>query len=562
MNIGMLRVFDCINKCVINADNVLAKDVIIVSHSWKNSGFKNNIQNNKININCDINSYEGMNTKIHIIIKCSILIGFRYAWIDTICINQLDEQEKNQQIPLMGKFYSQSKAVLCLLGHTNLKYFHYVIDETYSKFNDRIIERNSINMLINHMFNELGDTGIINEQWFGRVWTLQEIVLPNRSYAVGKDYNIIDIRNCLLKLAEMIEYVYKNKLPPGLNDFSYLITTANIVLKGPTKRTALDILRAVSKRQCLISHDKIYGILGLFYDIEEKIIVNYQKPFYEIIREFLIEIGKSGDWTWLAHNNESFNINGMSCIPNIENSELIILNDASDMSMYACNGDIDMNKKGLFIKGQKLQVLNQITLFGTWDIRLRKVVKWIIDLINLHTGSKSEFKIKIFKQIFNLNTYSWSDNTILKALDYMEEGYLIQIKENKIIYFEEDNLGELSTDKLAFLKWCSQGLMLNSHEYVKIILTKRINNSMQIYDDIDMEMNDEKNDLRILAFPIKNRKEIVNCLIIIPTLTETRRQLIFACKKIKDNLFNKISSTIAVKIKTVTTSLNETYIIG
>ncbi|KAH9213886.1 heterokaryon incompatibility protein-domain-containing protein, partial [Leptodontidium sp. 2 PMI_412] len=37
-------------------------------------------------------------------------------WTDAICINQDDEEEKPQQLMLMGKIYSQAKAVLCWIG--------------------------------------------------------------------------------------------------------------------------------------------------------------------------------------------------------------------------------------------------------------------------------------------------------------------------------------------------------------------------------------------------------------------------------------------------------------
>jgi Heterokaryon incompatibility protein (HET) len=37
-------------------------------------------------------------------------------WIDAICINQLDNEERTQQVALMGDIYSQSKEVMIWLG--------------------------------------------------------------------------------------------------------------------------------------------------------------------------------------------------------------------------------------------------------------------------------------------------------------------------------------------------------------------------------------------------------------------------------------------------------------
>ncbi|KAH8598523.1 heterokaryon incompatibility protein-domain-containing protein, partial [Bisporella sp. PMI_857] len=39
-----------------------------------------------------------------------------YLWLDAICLNQADEAEKDQQIPLMGEIYRQAKKVHIWLG--------------------------------------------------------------------------------------------------------------------------------------------------------------------------------------------------------------------------------------------------------------------------------------------------------------------------------------------------------------------------------------------------------------------------------------------------------------
>jgi hypothetical protein len=43
-----------------------------------------------------------------------------YLWVDAICLNQEDENEKAEQIPLMGKIYSQAHRVYIWLGSGNL----------------------------------------------------------------------------------------------------------------------------------------------------------------------------------------------------------------------------------------------------------------------------------------------------------------------------------------------------------------------------------------------------------------------------------------------------------
>lgn len=45
--------------------------------------------------------------------------GKRVMWVDAICINQSDSEEKAHQIRLMGKMYQRAKCVLVWLGEAD-----------------------------------------------------------------------------------------------------------------------------------------------------------------------------------------------------------------------------------------------------------------------------------------------------------------------------------------------------------------------------------------------------------------------------------------------------------
>ncbi|OAG05428.1 uncharacterized protein CC84DRAFT_1050147, partial [Paraphaeosphaeria sporulosa] len=40
----------------------------------------------------------------------------RLLWIDQLCVNQTDMDERNEQVPVMGQIYSQARKVLVWLG--------------------------------------------------------------------------------------------------------------------------------------------------------------------------------------------------------------------------------------------------------------------------------------------------------------------------------------------------------------------------------------------------------------------------------------------------------------
>jgi Heterokaryon incompatibility protein (HET) len=74
-------------------------------------------------------------------------IGFRYVWIDCLCINQNSTKDKEEEIPNMGDYYRNCD--VCMVYPDGLS--------NHPDIRNRPLPR-----------------------WFKRVWTLQETVLPKR----------------------------------------------------------------------------------------------------------------------------------------------------------------------------------------------------------------------------------------------------------------------------------------------------------------------------------------------------------------------------------------------
>jgi hypothetical protein len=43
----------------------------------------------------------------------------RLVWIDALCINQSDDEEKTEQVRRMGEVYAQAKQVIVYLGRAD-----------------------------------------------------------------------------------------------------------------------------------------------------------------------------------------------------------------------------------------------------------------------------------------------------------------------------------------------------------------------------------------------------------------------------------------------------------
>lgn len=90
----------------------------------------------------------------------------RYLWVDTVCIDQSNNEERGHQVRLMGSIYQEANSVLIWLGCSR--------EQTNCLF-DIFAQRN------HNAFDELSSSQasqleiLLQRPWFSRVWILQEI---------------------------------------------------------------------------------------------------------------------------------------------------------------------------------------------------------------------------------------------------------------------------------------------------------------------------------------------------------------------------------------------------
>lgn len=102
-------------------------------------------------------------------------------WVDALCINQRDMDEKQQQIPLMGRIYSEATRVLMWIGDPDEH-----SDWAFTRMNDADVCSSAA-----RRYRTLGtptedeiklrvilDRNLEERPYWSRVWILQEMVLP------------------------------------------------------------------------------------------------------------------------------------------------------------------------------------------------------------------------------------------------------------------------------------------------------------------------------------------------------------------------------------------------
>ncbi|KAI1345867.1 heterokaryon incompatibility protein-domain-containing protein [Xylaria sp. FL0043] len=112
-------------------------------------------------------------------------------WVDAVCINQGDLQEKSAQVAMMGDIYSRCSTVCCWLGvpldatlaHRNPFEFiyHFAENKHYHDLPGFSIDDSAnVRFEENAEFRTLWERflSVANSTWWNRAWTVQEVVVP------------------------------------------------------------------------------------------------------------------------------------------------------------------------------------------------------------------------------------------------------------------------------------------------------------------------------------------------------------------------------------------------
>ncbi|KAH8784347.1 heterokaryon incompatibility protein-domain-containing protein [Hyaloscypha finlandica] len=258
-------------------------------------------------------------------------------WVDAICINQADDDEKSAQVPLMRDIYHLAVSVLVWLGDktdeinrlelfiSNLVNDGYVtkadkwgleVTGTETKARDRgerkqplakFIRNESERLLLKGAFKggmvqdedfqamaTLLDKVLFSDtQYFDRMWTLQELCVANRGLVQVLE---VDLEDLLL-----VFYYLQRTFNIRHLSFEKITTLFEINSKfNNGQRLPLKVLLALSAgRKSENPRDRIYGLHGLMKDEQNPLLKpDYMKPVAEVyanVARHIISTGESLD---------------------------------------------------------------------------------------------------------------------------------------------------------------------------------------------------------------------------------------------------------------------------
>ncbi|KAI0434410.1 heterokaryon incompatibility protein-domain-containing protein [Xylaria sp. FL1042] len=192
--------------------------------------------------------------------------GTRRLWVDAVCINQQDEEEKGKQIPFMNVIYRGASTVLVWLGNYPTQAACLTSINSYPRLVGR--ERGPGSRVGRQEHSELlmSISSLVELPWFSRRWIVQEAVLNPDVLLCCCDQELSWVR-----LASCLGMI--SSPPPDAKSLNTLLAMANLwrqwVFNGDVVRNngIFDLLEAFDNFQCFDDRDRLFALGGLATDV-------------------------------------------------------------------------------------------------------------------------------------------------------------------------------------------------------------------------------------------------------------------------------------------------------
>lgn len=225
-----------------------------------------------------------------------------WLWIDAICINQNDIDERGEQVPRMRSIFSKARSVLVWLGRENHGSNHAAnLIETVASFDDTV---HASDWILNSLKDEtqvpawISVHHLFERSWWTRVWIRQEATLARSVILVVGDRRLSweSLEKFIVVMSAVFhvfgsQLLHQHGVEINYKALNALMTLQNLRkahLSGDTSRYGiLEILIMTLHSQCSDDRDRIYGIVGLSSDAKvEK--ADYRLSARHIFLEFTL----------------------------------------------------------------------------------------------------------------------------------------------------------------------------------------------------------------------------------------------------------------------------------
>ena len=240
-------------------------------------------------------------------------VSFHPLWIDAVCIDQNNLQEKSRQVGMMKDVFSKAASVLIWLGPAQRSTANAIA--SIERIHKQCLEAtDGLEDLQAHFYGTDGSPGFkysnaplpacdwsalqefYSAPWFGRLWVIQEIGLAKNS-AVYVGSLSVDAEKVVLAARWMVhrKYAryYKGLESPGIESASNMYR--------PAGRPLYNQLRRTHRAGCREAQDRVYGLLGLLREeVAAAIVTNYTRPLVDVYAQVIrLALHEAGDLSFL-----------------------------------------------------------------------------------------------------------------------------------------------------------------------------------------------------------------------------------------------------------------------
>lgn len=191
-----------------------------------------------------------------------------HLWIDQLCIDQSNENERGHQVKMMANTYRNAQAVISWLDRS----CHQAVRDLVTQ---KKLNRDEMRAHIITIFSDV---------YFTRLWVAQEFLLA-RDIGFMSCYDILDydtLRCHALTLPG-------DCLPVDCSNAIHLFASRTSLRRTSSKMAWLKtraslavVLNHYSRLRCADDRDQVYGLLGLVDSCHEVPEVDYQKTAEEV----------------------------------------------------------------------------------------------------------------------------------------------------------------------------------------------------------------------------------------------------------------------------------------
>lgn len=192
-----------------------------------------------------------------------------YLWADQLCIDQRNDLERNHQVSLMGRIFSQANEVIAWLGPGFAVALH---DLQSYEFGGNISSRENMPKLPTPL------TSLLKSSYWQRLWVQQEIALAQNLVLASEStwMPFADIKKVMSDIRVFYWYLLTRDAPA-------LFWHIEPRYENAESYSLYDAIEFYASKLCEDPRDKVYGLLGMVSRRSQKnIVVDYRLSVREV----------------------------------------------------------------------------------------------------------------------------------------------------------------------------------------------------------------------------------------------------------------------------------------